>query len=300
MGEWVVSISGTPEGRTLAVVLALSAAVLHAVVSAMQKARFDPWISRAAMDASYCLMAAPFALLVVPWPEPDVWPILALALVVHTIYKLLQAMAFTRGAFTVVYPVVRGTGPLVTVIVAGIVFDEQFTLVQWIGVLTLVGGIFGLAIFNLVRVPFGRAELSSALLLAFMTGFAVAGYTTVDAFGVRAASDPFTFLAWLFFLDGIFMPASVLSVRRKSLDRKMIVKLVPYGIVGGLVAVGSFGSVMIATRLDQVGQAAVLRETSAVFAALIGWLVLKETVGAGRMALIALIAAGAVIVELGR
>jgi drug/metabolite transporter (DMT)-like permease len=71
------------------------------------------------------------------------------------------------------------------------------------------------------------------------------------------------------------------------------------GFAGGLIAFLSFGSIMMATRLDKVGEAAVLRETSTVFAALIGWLVLKETVGPRRIALMALIALGAVIVEMG-
>ena len=71
------------------------------------------------------------------------------------------------------------------------------------------------------------------------------------------------------------------------------------GLIGGVVAFFSFGSIMLATRLDKVGEAAVLRETSTVFAALIGWLVLKESTGPRRVTLMALIAAGAVIVELG-
>ena len=71
------------------------------------------------------------------------------------------------------------------------------------------------------------------------------------------------------------------------------------GFIGGIVAFFSFGAVMMATRLDKVGEAAVLRETSTVFAALIGWLVLRETVGPRRIALMALIALGAVIVEMG-
>ena len=75
--------------------------------------------------------------------------------------------------------------------------------------------------------------------------------------------------------------------------------LMAKGLLGGVIAFGSFGAVMLATRLDKVGEAAVLRETSTVFAALIGWLVLKETVGPRRIALMALIALGAVIVEMG-
>ena len=71
------------------------------------------------------------------------------------------------------------------------------------------------------------------------------------------------------------------------------------GLLGGVVAYLSFGSIMVATRLGNVGEVAVLRETSTVFAALIGWLLLKEHVGPRRLALMALIAAGAVIVEMG-
>ena len=75
--------------------------------------------------------------------------------------------------------------------------------------------------------------------------------------------------------------------------------LLARGFVGAVVAFGSFGAVMMATRLDKVGEAAVLRETSTVFAAVIGWVILKETVGPRRLILMVLIAAGAVIVEAG-
>ena len=116
MTDWVLAIEGSHTGRLVAMLLALSAAVLHAVFAAMQKGRINPWVMRGAMDASYGLMALPFALFVVPWPEPHLWPILAGAWAIHTVYKVLQAMAFTRGAYTVVYPVVRGSGPFFTVI----------------------------------------------------------------------------------------------------------------------------------------------------------------------------------------
>jgi drug/metabolite transporter (DMT)-like permease len=82
-------------------------------------------------------------------------------------------------------------------------------------------------------------------------------------------------------------------------DRPAPWPLMRRGMIGAVVAIFSFGSVMMATRLDKVGEAAILRETSTVFAALIGWLVLKEAVGPRRLGLMTLIAAGAVIVEMG-
>ena len=130
MSDWLISLEGTQAGADLATGLALMAAFLHALFGALQKGRHDPWLSRAAIDASYCLIAAPFALFVVPWPEPHMWPIFAGAFFIHAVYKVLQAMTYTRGAYTVVYPVVRGTGPLVTVVMAGLVFGEVYVAAQ--------------------------------------------------------------------------------------------------------------------------------------------------------------------------
>ena len=264
---------------------------------ALQKGRHDPWLSRAAIDASYGLLAAPFALFVVPWPEPHMWPIFAGVVVIHILYKLLQAMAYSRGAYTVVYPVVRGTGPLFAVLGAGIVFGEHFNATQWLGVAVLISGVYGLALYNLRHLTSGRDTLIPALFFAVLTGCFVALYTTYDAYGIRATADPFTFLAWFFMLDGVFMPLFTVN-RWRQLAFSKNLPLIRRGVTGALVAFASFGGIMLATRLGSVGQAAVLRETSTVFSALIGWLMLGETTGPRRVGLMALIAVGAVIVQI--
>ena len=299
MSEWLIGMAGTPAGHWLAVGLALLAALTHAIFGALQKGKFDPWLMRGAMDASYGLMAMPFALFVVPWPEPHMWIIFAGIFPIHLGYKLFQAMAYSRGAYTVVYPVVRGTGPLVTVIAAGFIFGERFSLGQWLGVAMLLGAIFALAGYNLSRTKLDRGILWQALGLAFITGLFVALYTTYDAYGIRATADPFTFLAWFFMIDGMLFPFISIRHYRRMENPPPVLPLMRRGLFGGFVAYASFGSVMMATRLDTVGQAAVLRETSVVFAALIGWVFLKETVGPVRGALMALIALGAVVVEFG-
>lgn len=300
MTDWLVSIEGTEAGHRVALGLALLAAFLHAVFGALQKGRHDPWMSRGAIDLSYGLMAAPFALFVVPWPEPHMWPIFVGVYLIHVGYKLAQGYTYTKGAYTVVYPVVRGTGPLFAVIGAYLLFGETFTGVQWIGVGVLLAGIFGLAVYNLIFQDIGRETLKAALALAVLTGFFVALYTTYDAYGIRATADPFTFLAWFFFIDGLFFAPWIALVRyRRMVNPPELGPLAVRGVIGGFVAFASFGSIMLATRLDKVGEAAVLRETSTVFAALIGWLVLGEKVGPRRLTLMALIALGAVIVEMG-
>lgn len=296
MSNWLISIAGTPTGQHLALALALLAAILHAIFGALQKGKHDPWLSRAVIDLTYGIIAAPFALFVVPWPEPHMWPIFAGMFVIHVIYKLLQAMCYDRGAYTVVYPVVRGTGPLFTVIGAGLVFGETYAPLQWFGVCLLVAGILGLAAYNLRTVTQDRETMIPALGFAVATGALVACYTTYDAWGIRATADPFTFLAWFFFIDGIFIPA-LMSRRLLQLSRATAVPLFKRGLLGAFTAYFSFGSIMLATRLDRVGEAAVLRETSTVFAALIGWLILGEKVGLVRTGLMGLIALGAVVME---
>jgi len=299
VGEWITALDGTEAGKELAMVLALVSAVAHAVFGALQKWRFDPWLTRGAIDVFYCLMALPFALFVFPLPTPFVWGLLAGVFVIHFAYKYILAMAYERAAYTVVYPVVRGTGPLVTVLGAWVVFGETFTLGQWSGVLLLSGGIFGLALYNLSRTEVAREVLIAALGLAFLTGIIVAVYTVYDAYGMRAVVNPFTFLVWFFVVDGLAFP--VLAWRRwQRMDHPPDARpLLARGVLAALSAYVSFGGVMLATRLDKVGEAAVLRETSTVFAALIGWLFLKETVGPVRAGLMAVIALGAVVVEFG-
>ena len=299
MSAWLTGIEGTEAGHQLALILALLAAFLHAVFGALQKGRHDPWLTRGAIDFSYCVMAAPFALFVVPWPEPHMWVIFLGAFVIHIIYKCLQAWAYTKGAYTVVYPVVRGTGPLFAVIGAYLIFGETFTGIQWLGVAVLLAGIFGLAVYNMVFLVSERDTLNAALALAVLTGLFVAFYTTYDAYGIRATENPFTFLAWFFMIDGLVMPFVALRRWRRMAAPPAVGPLMWRGFIGGIVAFFSFGAIMMATRLDKVGEAAVLRETSTVFAALIGVVFLKETVGPRRVALMALIAAGAVIVEMG-
>ena len=299
MTDWILAIEGSALGERVAMVLALISAFAHASFGAFQKGKYNPWLIRGAIDISYCLMVLPFALFVFPLPTPDLLPLLAGMFLIHTGYKLLMAMAYNRAAFTVVYPVVRGTSPLVTIIFAGFVFGETYAPTQWTGVAFLSGGIFALALYNLAHTELDRWVLVSALGLAVLTGMAVALYTTYDAYTVRAAANPFTVIAWFFVLDGLSFPIISWRYWRRMNEPPPVGPLLRRGAIAALFGFVSFGCVMMATRLDKVGEAAVLRETSVVFAALIGWFVLKETVGPRRLAMMVVIALGAVLVEVG-
>ncbi len=274
-------------------------AVAHAAFGALQKGRHDPWLTRGAIDLWLVIITAPVALFIVPWPTLPVFAILAGAMVIHFGYKLTMALAYAKAAYTVVYPVVRGTGPVLTAGAAIIFFQEHFTPTQWAGVACLSGGILALALRNLAQETNDPKALKIGLAWAFLGGVLVAVYTTYDAWGIRLAADPFTFLAWFFLLTALDFPFIALWRYRRMTNPPTLSPLMVRGAIGAVIAWISFGGVMLATRLDKVGEAAVLRETSTVFAALIGWFILGEKVGFFRAGLMGLIALGAVIVEFG-
>ena len=297
MTDWLLALEGTPEGARVAALLALTSALAHAFFGALQKGRHDPWLTRGAIDFALVLLTLPVVVFLVPLPAPHLWPIFAGAVVLHFAYKYAMALAYERAPYTVVYPVVRGTGPLITVAVAAAVFSERYTALQWAGVGCLSLGILALSRFNLRGSVPDRAQLKAGILWALLCGVLVAAYTTYDAWGIRQSENPFTFLAWFFLLTAFDFPILAFARWRRMPDRPAPGPLLLRGVIGALVAYVSFGGVMLATRIDKVGEAAVLRETSTVFAALIGWALLGEKVGPRRAALMALIAAGAVIVE---
>ena len=299
MSEWLVSLAGTPEGARLATGLALLSAFCHAVFGALQKGAHDPWLSRASIDFFFAATALPVALFIVPWPDATMLFVLAGAVAIHFLYKVTMAMAYERAAYTVVYPVVRGTGPVVTVIAAAFVFGEVFTGLQWVGVICVSGAILLLALRNLSEEQIDSAALRVALLWALLCGMLVALYTTYDAWGIRLSGDPFAFLAWFFLLSSLDFPLIGWRRYRRMAAPPALRPLLTRGLAGALIGWVSFGGIMIATFLDKVGEAAVLRETSTVFAALIGWFILGERVGPRRLILMSLIALGAVMVEAG-
>ncbi len=301
MSEWLVALEGTPEGARVAMAMALFSAFMHACFGALQKGRHDPWVTRGAIDVFNALYAAPFAFFVVPWPRGGEWLILLGAVGLHFAYKLTMALAYERAAYTVVYPVVRGTGPLATLSFAALFLSEHYVAVQWLGVGLLSAAILAIAAVNLRGRPVNGAALRLALAWAVLAGALSACYTTYDAWGIRSVPDPFTFLAWFFLVTSLDFPLLMgWRLARGAVPMPPAPgRLMARGALGAAIALLSFGGVMLATRIGKVGEVAALREVSTIFAAGIGWAVLGERVGPLRAVLMALVAAGAVMVQAG-
>lgn len=297
MSEYIVSLSGTAQGEQLSFVLALVSAFAYAIFAALNKHGADPYFNRGAINIAYSLMAAPFALFVFPLPEGFLVPVLAISFVIHVLYEWLQSAAYSKGAFTLVYPVARGTAPLITALIAVPFFSESLGTGQWIGLLILSGAMISLTVVNLRDTETDRSALKVSIMLALSAGVGVALYTIVDAHGIRITANPFTFLAWFFFLGGFGFPVIAYMRWRKTPEKPPIRPLVVRGFTGASIAFFSYATLMIATRIGNVSEAAALRETSIIFATLIGVIFLKEKLNATKVIVIGLITLGAIMVE---
>lgn len=300
MGEYFVNLAGTAEGEKLAFWLALVSAFAHSVFAALNKGGDDPYLNRGAINVCYSIMAAPFALFIFPFPETHLIWVLVLSFIFHVGYEWMQSAAFYRGAFTLVYPIARGTGPLMIALLAIFVFSETLTFSQWLGMILLSGAIMSLAGINLVEKGIDekvKTQLRPSILFAVGAGICVSFYTTVDAFGIRETANPFTFLAWFFFLGGFGFPVIAYNRWHGMNPRPAVSPLLKRGIVGALVAFFSFATLMLATRIGKVSEAAALRETSIIFATGIGVLFFKERVSTLKLLAIAMIAMGAILIE---
>lgn len=300
MGALIVELDGTQAGELLALALALLSAICHAIFGIINKGGMDPYLNRGAINVFYSLMAAPFALFVLPLPSAELIPMLFLSWFMHLTYETLQSAGFHKGAFTFVYPIARGSGPLFIALFAILVFRESLNSFQWVGLILLSSAIFSLAIVNLRKQDSSSVKsLKTVVIIALATGFMVAVYTTIDAYGIRLADNPFTFLAWFFFLGGFGFPFIALY-RWKTLEKRpLLFDLLTRGFFGAIIALLSFGAIMLATRLGKVAEVAALRETSIIFGTAIAVLVLGEKIDLPRVFIICLIAAGAVMVEIG-
>ncbi|MBX4861067.1 EamA family transporter [Rhizobium sophorae] len=266
--------------------LALFAAILHATWNAFLRSGGDRLRTVTVMSFASTTVALPF-LFVYPLPTSDAWPYILLSAALQVGYSVFLVAAYRDGELGQVYPIVRGTVPLLVTIGGFIIAGDRPDLSQIAGVVLVALGIMSLSL--------GKRRASTASnLLALATGTIIAAYATVDSIGVRQTSASGTYTAWVLVLYGTFLPAMFIAMRRRLIvDFRAPDTWKALG--GGLVAMIAYGVVVAAFSLGPAGPITALRETSVVFAVLIGWLFLKETLTFRRILACLIVAAGAIL-----
>jgi drug/metabolite transporter (DMT)-like permease len=268
----------------------LGSAVLHASWNALLRSGADRLWSMSVMCAGCALLALPVALLL-PAPARASWPYLAASALVQVLYALFLVRAYRTGLLAHVYPVARGTAPLLVTLGAAIVAGEHLAPVSLLGVALVSGGIMAIA--------FGRGRPDTAsLLAAAATGVMIAGYMVIDGLGVRRSEHAIAYAAWGDVISGAPMPFVYLAIRRRWPAVAWSPELAK-AAGGAVISVIAYGVVVWAMSLTPMGQVSALRETSILFAALIGAAFLKEPLTLRRLAGAAMIAGGAVALSLG-
>jgi drug/metabolite transporter (DMT)-like permease len=267
----------------------IAAAVTHAVWNAIAHGIKDQTLAFALIGVGGIAIGIPLVI-VAAMPRSDCWPYLLGSVVIHIFYNLLLMRCYRLGEFSQVYPLARGTSPLVVTILAAIFIHEHLALAQIAGVLVVSAGLATLVLA-------GRRPGRAAFLAAVGTGLTIAAYTTVDGVGVRLSGSPVGYIGWLMVLESLCVPMFAV-VRRRDVLLKQPKRILLAGLAAGALSVLAYGLVLWAQTRGALAPIAALRETSVIFGAIIGTLIFREPFGRTRIAATVLVAAGIILLNI--
>ena len=262
----------------------LFGALLHASWNALVKSSTDKTLDTALIHLLGSVVTLPLVLLW-GWPKPEAWPFIAASVTIHIAYYLLLTGAYKHGDLGLTYPLMRGTAPLLVALSSVAALGEYLSLAGWLGVLAMSAGVLllglpgRLVLANGDHDAAGHQLRNKAIRFALANAVIIAIYTVIDAKGARASGNALQYVVTLFLLDGWPFAFIVLWRRGKAAQpyvRAYAKKRWPVALGGAVASLGSYGIALWAMTQAPVATVAALRETSVLFAALLGAWLLKE------------------------
>jgi drug/metabolite transporter (DMT)-like permease len=276
----------------VALILIFVSAIVHAVVNVLTKRAEDKYAMRLLIGVFSAVLVTP-ALFFVPLPHGiAVWFLVATAFV-HALYELLLVRSYESAAFSAVYPVARGTGPLFTALGAIFLLREHAPLIELLGIVMVCGGVIAIGLSH--RATDGALQ---GLAYALGTGVTIGAYTLIDASGVRAVPEPFTYVLWFFVAHGACVLVTAPGIRGMAVVREAR-RQWKLGVGVAALSIVTYGSAMLAYRFGATAQLAALRETSVLFGTALAMTFLGEHMTLRRWIAAGVIAAGAIVLQLG-
>ena len=264
----------------------LLAAALHAGWNALIKISGDRVAVMAVVTLAGSLLSLPF-LAFVEAPDPASWPLLALTILLHTAYHIFLPIAYDHGDLGQVYPMARGSAPLLVTVGAVVLAGEVLEPLALVAVICLAVGVMTLTFdkaTGIVRKP-------KAVVFALATGVCIASYTLVDGLGARQAGSVLGYAVWLTIGGGLLTFLIAVTWKGDEVWRVARANLVT-GLAGGAMQIGAYWIIVWALALAPMGMVSALRETSVLFAAVISTFVLKEGFGVWRFVSAVLVSFG--------
>ncbi len=275
-------------------VMVLGAALLHAAWNALVKVNAD----RLVMIAIMMMSQVGIAMLVVPFvafPTPQAWPYIWASTVLNTAYCVFLINAYRHGDLSHVYPISRGSAPLIVAVISVAIVGETLSRQAGLSVVIIALGIMSL---TLTRGAAGFKE-PRALLYALGTGVFIAGYTIVDGLGARLADSAHSYTFWVHLVNGIPIALIALYLRRGRILMS-VRQSWKVGVLGGMISLLAYWIVIWAMTQAPLALVSAVRETSMVFAVLLGVFVLRERLDLARLASIGTTLIGTVMLKLSR
>lgn len=260
-------------GLSSTVVIALlGAALLHASWNAMIRGAGDKGLYTLLLHTCSGMLAIP-AVLILGLPAFESWPYLLSSAALHTVYIVYLMNAYHGGQLALSYTLMRGVPPVLVALLAVPMFGEMPKAEGWVGIICLSAGVLGIGLTGnqlprqLLSNPSSKASLQNAVTIA--------AYTLVDGIGARLSENPLAYSCCLFAL----MPWIAITLRYRHNSDELLTyfhRHWPIGLIGALCSTAAYTIVLWAMTQAPIGLVAALRETSVVFAVLIGYLVFHE------------------------
>jgi drug/metabolite transporter (DMT)-like permease len=271
----------------------LLAAACHASWNALIKIRLDPFLAITLIAAAAGVVSLPL-LLFVPIPPLAAWPWLIASVITHLGYYIGLSRAYRAGDMGQVYPIARGTAPLMTAAGGALLLAENFSLTGWAGILALTSGVFLLSL----RGGGDLAHLNRrAVGYALLTAVTICTYSLVDGIGARTAGNAHSYALWLFVIDGAFITAIALMSHGLA-AAPVMARHWKSGLIGGVLSLTAYWIVIWAMTVAPIALVAALRETSVLFGTAIAVVFLKEPLRLPRIFAAVLIVCGIALIRL--
>jgi drug/metabolite transporter (DMT)-like permease len=275
---------------TIAVLLA---ALLHASWNAMIKSGSDVLLDTAANIAGAGIVSLPF-LFILPLPARESWPFIAGSVLTHVAYYFCMINAYRSGDLSLVYPLMRGVAPLITALFGIVWLRELPGTISWIGMLLISIGVIALALRPFAGKLFSGHERAVGFALA--NAAVIATYTIIDGSGARASGNAWSYIVWLVVLDAIPFSLYMTATRRTQYFAALNARK-RNGLIGGAMSAAAYAISLWAMTKAPVALVASLRETSVLFATLIGAHLLKERLTPRRWAGVGAVLVGVVALK---
>jgi drug/metabolite transporter (DMT)-like permease len=270
----------------------LCGAVFHACWNAIIKAQDDHSLAALVVAVFAGCFGLPL-MLVLPSPPPAAWPYLVASSLIHVGYFALVGFAYRSMDLGVAYPLTRGSAPLLTATIAFLFLSEALAWNGWLAIVILASGIVTLSADALIR---GGLTKQAAIAVAINAGVIVT-YTLVDGLGARVTGSGVIYGAWLSVGTAFCVFLFALATRRRAFFEEAGKIWLP-GLIAGVLTLASYAIVLWAMTQAPIGLVAALRETSVLFAAIIGARLFGEPFGPRRWMALVLIVGGIILLKL--